>query len=54
MIMQKEEKVVFVLLLMALGSLAVAFWAFSSDDGSDDVISDSEFLEEYDESFDLA
>ena len=29
--MQKEEKVVVVLLLMALGSLAVAFWAFSSD-----------------------
>lgn len=29
--MQKEEKVVVVLLFMALGSLAVAFWAFSSD-----------------------
>lgn len=26
--MQKEEKIVVVLLLMALGSLAVAFWAF--------------------------
>lgn len=48
MMMQKEEKMVFVLLLMALGSLAVAFWAFSSDDGSDDNISDSEFQEEYD------
>src|SRR5512137_2009917 len=31
--MQKEEKMVFVLLLMALGSLVVAFGAFSSDDG---------------------
>lgn len=32
--MQKEEKIVVVLLLMALGSLAVAFWAFAPDDGS--------------------
>lgn len=31
--MQKEEKIVIVLLLMAAGSLAVAFWAFASDDG---------------------
>lgn len=29
--MQKEEKVVLVLLLMALGSLYVAFWAFEVD-----------------------
>ncbi|MDM7940195.1 MAG: hypothetical protein QUS07_07625 [Methanothrix sp.] len=32
--LQKEEKVVIVLLLMALGSLAVAFWAFGPEDGS--------------------
>jgi len=32
--MQKEEKVVIVLLLMALGSLAVAFWAFGPDESS--------------------
>ncbi len=32
--MQKEEKIVIVLLLMAAGSLAVAFWAFGSDDGT--------------------
>ncbi|HOV82936.1 MAG TPA: OB-fold nucleic acid binding domain-containing protein [Methanothrix sp.] len=31
--LQKEEMVVFVLLLMALGSLSVAFWAFSPDVG---------------------
>ncbi len=31
--MQKEEKVVLVLLSMALGSLSVAFWAFPSDEG---------------------
>jgi hypothetical protein len=30
--MQKEEKIVVVLLLMALGSLAVAFWAFAPDE----------------------
>ena len=30
--MQKEEKVVLVLLFMALGSLAVAFWAFSPEE----------------------
>jgi DNA/RNA endonuclease YhcR with UshA esterase domain len=30
--MQREEKVVVVLLLMALGSLAVAFWAFDPED----------------------
>ena len=41
MMMQKEEKVVFVLLLMALGSLAVAFWAFSPDDGESGSISSS-------------
>ncbi|MDD2837193.1 MAG: hypothetical protein PHY05_13715, partial [Methanothrix sp.] len=29
--MQKEEKIVLVLLLMALASLAVAFWAFSTE-----------------------
>ncbi len=33
---------VFVLLLMALGSLAVAFWAFSPDDGGNENYSDSE------------
>jgi DNA/RNA endonuclease YhcR with UshA esterase domain len=31
--MQKEEKIVVVLLLMALGSLAVAFWAFGPEEG---------------------
>jgi len=31
--MQKEEKIVVVLLLMALGSLAVAFWAFAPHGG---------------------
>jgi len=31
--MQMEEKVVLVLLSMALGSLSVAFWAFPSDEG---------------------
>jgi hypothetical protein len=31
--MQKEEKIVVVLLLMALGSLGVAFWAFAPYDG---------------------
>lgn len=30
--MQKEEMIVIVLLLMALGSLAVAFWAFGPED----------------------
>ncbi len=30
--MQKEEKIVVVLLLMALGSLAVAFWSFGPED----------------------
>jgi DNA/RNA endonuclease YhcR with UshA esterase domain len=30
--MQREEKVVVILLLMALGSLAVAFWAFGPED----------------------
>ncbi len=34
--MQKEEKIVVVLLLMALGSLAVAFWAFGTEDGAHD------------------
>jgi DNA/RNA endonuclease YhcR with UshA esterase domain len=32
--MQKEEKIVFVLLLMALGSLVVAFWAFAPDEST--------------------
>ncbi len=31
--MQKEEKIVVVLLLMALGSLAAAFWAFGPEEG---------------------
>jgi hypothetical protein len=31
--MQKEEKIVAVLLLMALGSLAVAYWAFGPGEG---------------------
>lgn len=39
--MQKEEKVVVVLLLMALGSLAVAFWAFGPEDGVINSSSDS-------------
>ena len=30
--MQKEEKIVLVLLFMALGSLSVAFWAFSPNE----------------------
>jgi hypothetical protein len=34
--MQKEEKTVVVLLLMALGSLTVAFWAFAPDSGEPD------------------
>jgi primosomal replication protein N len=38
--MQKEEKIVAVLLLMALGSLAVAFWAFGSDEGEQESSSD--------------
>ena len=33
--MQKEEKIVVVLLLMALGSLAVAFWAFGLEEVTD-------------------
>jgi len=32
--MQKEEKIVVVLLFMALGSLAAAFWAFSPEESS--------------------
>ena len=39
--MQKEEKIVVVLLLMALGSLAVAFWAFSPEDGFQDATASS-------------
>ena len=39
--MQKEEKIVVVLLLMALGSLAVAFWAFGPEEGGQDSSSDS-------------
>ena len=34
--MQKEEKIVVVLLFMALGSLAVAFWAFGPEEGDAD------------------
>ncbi len=33
--MQKEEKIVVVLLLMALGSLAVAWWAFAPDQSAE-------------------
>lgn len=40
--MQKEEKIVVVLLLMALGSLAVAFWAFGPEDGAPEVSSVAE------------
>ncbi len=32
--MQKEEKIVVILLFMALGSLAAAFWAFSPEGSS--------------------
>jgi len=32
--MQKEEKIVVILLFMALGSLAVAFWAFGPEESS--------------------
>ncbi len=39
--MQKEEKIVVVLLFMALGSLATAFWTFSPDAGETDASSDS-------------
>lgn len=39
--MQKEEKIVVVLLLMALGSLAVAFWAFAADEGASPALSNS-------------
>ena len=39
--MQKEEKIVVVLLLMALGSLAVAFWAFGPQEGEQDSSADS-------------
>lgn len=35
--MQKEEKIVVVLLFMALGSLAVASWAFSPEEGDGDI-----------------
>ena len=45
MMMQREEKIVFVLLLMALGSLAVAFWAFSPDDGENESFSGSAIQE---------
>ncbi|MDD1760878.1 MAG: hypothetical protein LUQ59_01465 [Methanothrix sp.] len=34
--MQKEEKTAVVLLLMALGSLAIAFWAFNSEESIQD------------------
>ncbi len=39
--MQKEEKVVVILLFMALGSLGVAFWAFDPDDGAPVALSGS-------------
>jgi hypothetical protein len=39
--LQKEEKIVVVLLLMALGSLAVAFWAFGPEEGDLENSSDS-------------
>ena len=39
--MQKEEKIVVVLLLMALSSLAVAFWAFAPDEDGLESSSDS-------------
>jgi DNA/RNA endonuclease YhcR with UshA esterase domain len=45
--MQKEEKIVFVLLLMALVSLAVAFWAFPSDEGKSESFDGSEIGTEY-------
>lgn len=35
--MQKEEKIVVVLLFMALGSLAMAFWTFSPEEGDGDI-----------------
>jgi DNA/RNA endonuclease YhcR with UshA esterase domain len=36
--MQKEEKIVVVLLLMAMGSLAIAFWTFSPEEGTGDSV----------------
>ncbi|HEX7444824.1 MAG TPA: hypothetical protein VF300_00390 [Methanothrix sp.] len=36
--MQKEEKIVVVLLFMALGSLAVAFWTFSLEEVAGDSV----------------
>jgi hypothetical protein len=44
--MQKEEKIVVVLLLMALGSLAVAFWAFGPEEGEQNSSSGSSSQEE--------
>lgn len=44
--MQKEEKIVVVLLLMALGSLAVAFWAFAPDEG--ELVSSSDSVSQKD------
>ena len=40
--MQKEEKTAVVLLLMALGSLSVAFWAFDSGDSLQEGITSTE------------
>ena len=40
--MQKEEKTAVVLLLMALGSLSVAFWAFDSGDSLQEGIAPAE------------
>lgn len=39
--MQKEEKIVVVLLLMALGSLGVAFWAFGPEGVASSALSGS-------------
>ena len=40
--MQKEEKTAVILLLMALGSLSVAFWAFDSGDRLQEGITSTE------------
>ena len=40
--MQKEEKTAVVLLLMALGSLSVAFWAFGSDESLQGIAASTE------------
>lgn len=43
--LQREEKIVMVLLLMALGSLAVGFWAFRTEDASQEVTVDGAVLD---------